>query len=250
MKIIAIIPARMGATRFPGKPIEKILGMPMIEHVRRRVLLCKQLENVYVATCDTEIKEVVEKNGGNAIMTSDSHERCTDRIAEAAQRLNADIIINVQGDEPLVKPEMLDAAIAPFIEDSDLQSVNLVTRITDDEEFNDINAPKVVTNLKGEILYISREAIPSKSKASSDEFTKLKQLGLIAFRSDFLQTFTRLAPTPLEIVESVDMMRAIEHGYKIRAVEVNGTMIGVDIPSDIQRVEQILHTDPLLKMYN
>lgn len=249
MNIVAIIPARMNAKRFPGKPIKKILNLPMIEHVRRRVLLCKRLAGVYVATCDDVIKEVVESSGGNVIMTADSHERCTDRIAEAARHIAADIIINVQGDEPLVIPEMLNAVTKPFYDDPGLQSVNLVSRIINKDEFNDPNAPKVVTNLLGDILYISREPIPSKVKAPSDEFVKLKQLGLIAFRSDFLQTFSKLEPTPLEMVESVDMMRAIEHGYKVKAVEIEGKMIGVDIPSDIQRVEKIIQSDPLFQKY-
>ena len=249
MKIIAIIPARMDAKRFPGKPIKHILKLPMIEHVRRRVLLYKRLAGVYVATCDDVIKEVVESSGGNVIMTADSHERCTDRIAEAARHIAADIIINVQGDEPLVIPEMLNAVTKPFYDDPGLQSVNLVSRIINKDEFNDPNAPKVVTNLLGDILYISREPIPSKVKAPSDEFVKLKQLGLIAFRSDFLQTFSKLEPTPLEMVESVDMMRAIEHGYKVKAVEIEGKMIGVDIPSDIQRVEKIIQSDPLFQKY-
>ena len=249
MKIVAIIPARMNATRFPGKPIKNILNLPMIEHVRRRVLLCKRLAGVYVATCDDAIKEVVESSGGNVIMTSDSHERCTDRIAEAALQIDADVIVNVQGDEPLVVPEMIDAIVKPFYDDHDLQSVNLVSRIVDNNEFNDPNAPKVVTNLLGDILYISREPIPSRVKAPSDDFIRLKQLGLIAFRSNFLQMFTNLEPTPLEIVESVDMMRAIEHGYRVKAVEIEGKMIGVDIPSDIERVEKIIQFDPLLQKY-
>lgn len=250
MKTIAIIPARMAASRFPGKPVEKIMGLPMIEHVRRRVLLCEELEEVYVATCDHEIRHVVEEAGGKVIMTADTHERCTDRIAEAAEKLNADVVINVQGDEPLVMPEMLSSVIAPFKSDPDLEAVNLVTLIEDAGEYNDPNAPKVVTNLAGDILYISREPIPSVQKAEIEYYTKLKQLGLIAFRSDFLQKFPRLDPTPLEKVESVDMMRAIEHGYRVKAVLVEGRMIGVDLPGDIERVEKIMVSDPLFKKYS
>ncbi len=249
MKAVAIIPARMAATRFPRKPVKEILGLPMIEHVRRRVAMCTSLSQVVVATCDTEIREVVEKNGGKVIMTSKVHERCTDRIAEAALKLDADLIINVQGDEPLVMPEMIDALIKPFYNDEALPSVNLVTRIVDKEEFEDPNAPKVVANRAGDLLYISREPIPSKKKFDSDDYVKLKQLGLIAFRSGFLQTFTRLEPTPLEIIESVDMMRAIEHGYRVKIVEVKGKMIGVDIPEDIKRVEKALAADPVVNKY-
>lgn len=249
MKITAIIPARMGATRFPGKPLVPILGLPMIEHVRRRVSLSNALHEVIVATCDQEIKNVVESAGGKVIMTSDTHERCTDRVAEAAAHIDADVVINVQGDEPLVLPRMMDEVTRPFVGEEDLNFVNLVTKIVGNEEFEDPNAPKVVANRFGDLLYISREPIPSSKKAKTTDYTKLKQLGLIAFRSNFLQTFTRLEPTPLEIVESVDMMRAVEHGYRVKIVETNGRMIGVDVPGDIERVKKILSSDSLLKEY-
>ncbi|MBN1870814.1 MAG: 3-deoxy-manno-octulosonate cytidylyltransferase [Candidatus Omnitrophica bacterium] len=249
MKITAIIPVRMQATRFSGKPLALILGLPMVEHVRRRVSLCRELSNVIVATCDQEIKEVVEKAGGKVIMTADTHQRCTDRIAEAARNIDADIIINVQGDEPLVIPEMMNAVIEPFLSDLKVPCVNMIAPILEKEEFEDPNAPKVVRNLKGDILYISREPIPSKKKAAHENYPKWKQLGLIAFRSDFLQTFARLKPTLLEEVESVDMMRAIEHGFRVRTVVTEAKMIGVDVPADVGKVEQVLRTDPLFERY-
>jgi 3-deoxy-manno-octulosonate cytidylyltransferase (CMP-KDO synthetase) len=249
MKIIAIIPARMAATRFPGKPLAAILGLPMIEHVRRRVSMCNDLDEVIVATCDEEIRDVVEAAGGRVIMTADTHERCTDRIAEAATKVNADIVINVQGDEPLVMPEMMNKVVQPLLDDDELSSANLVTKIVDIEEFENPNAPKVVTNRFGDLLYISREPIPSQKKADTNDYIKLKQLGIIAFRSDFLQVFTRLEPTPLEIIESVDMMRAVEHGYRVKIVETKGQLIGVDMPEDIKRAEEALASDPLVKKY-
>lgn len=239
----------MAATRFPGKPLALILGLPMIEHVRRRVTLCKNVDEVIVATCDQEIIDVVQAAGGKAIMTADTYDRCTDRVAEAATKVSADIVINVQGDEPLVVPGMMKELIQPFLDDNELPSVNLVTRITNDEEFKDPNAPKVVTNRFGDLLYISREPIPSRKKTNTSDYLKLKQLGLIAFRNDFLQTFTRLQPTPLEIIESVDMMRAVEHGYRVKIVETKNLMIGVDIPEDIKSVEDILVSDPLVQEY-
>lgn len=249
MKIIGIIPARMAATRFPGKPIASILGLPMIEHVRRRVCLCDMLDEVIVATCDDEIRDVVEKAGGKVVMTAAGHERCTDRVAEAAAGIDADVIINIQGDEPLVLPEMIVDAAVPLTNDPEIVAVNLVTRIVDDEEFHNPNAPKVVTNRFGNLLYISREPIPSNKKAASIDYIKLKQLGIIAFRSDFLETFTKLEPTPLEQTESVDMMRAVEHGYQVRMVETKGLMIGVDVPEDISRVEAALVFDSLIDKY-
>ena len=249
MKVLAIIPARMAASRFPGKPLAPILGLPMIEHVRRRVAMCSRLTEVIVATCDEEIRNVVEAAGGKVAMTADTHVRCTDRIAEAALGRDADIVINVQGDEPLVMPEMMNALIGPLLADPDLPSTNLVTPIIDDEEFVNPNAVKAVVNRAGDILYFSREPIPSRKKAERNDYMKWKQLGIIAFRGDFLRTFTKLEPTPLEIVESVDMMRAIEHGYRVKMVEVKERMIGVDIPADVALVESILARDPLLKLY-
>jgi len=248
-RIIAIIPARMASTRFPGKPLAPILGVPMIEHVRRRVALSDLLDEVIVATCDEEIREAVEEAGGRVIMTADTHERSVDRVAEAAATLEANVVINVQGDEPLVLPGMLKEVVRPLLEDPSLPSANLVVRIVDTEEFEDPNAPKAVINKFGDILYISREPIPSQNKTDTDEYLKLKQLGIIAFRGDFLQIFTRLKATPLEKVESVDMMRAVEHGYRVRAVETIGCMIGVDVPADIKRVEEILVSDPLVERY-
>jgi len=182
-------------------------------------------------------------------MTSRTHARSVDRVAAAAATLEANVVINVQGDEPLVLPRMMKEVTRPLLEDSSLPSANLVVRIVDTEEFEDPNAPKTVVNQFGDILYISREPIPSKEKATANDYLKLKQLGIIAFRSDFLQTFIRLKPSPLEQVESVDMMRAVEHGYRVRAVETMGCMIGVDVPGDIKRVEEILVSDPLVGRY-
>jgi len=249
MRSIAIIPARMASTRFPGKPIVPILGLPMIEHVRRRVLMSETVSDVIVATCDQEIKEVVESSGGKVIMTKDTHERATDRVAEAAQKFKADVIVTIQGDEPLILPRMVDEVTEPFKDDEELPSSNLVIAIEDDEEFTNPNAPKVVVNRSNDLLYISREPIPSGKKFTTGNYRKIKQLGIIAFRSQFLQNFTNLEPTPLEIIESVDMNRAVEHGYKVKIVETKGKMIGVDIPEDVSKVEEILKSDPLVKNY-
>lgn len=249
MKVIGIIPVRMAATRFPNKPLAKICGLPMVEHVRRRVLLCPELDDVWVATCDQDIRKVVEQFGGKVVMTAETHERCTDRIAEAASGLKADVIVNIQGDEPLIMPEMIAKIIRPFKEDPALTCVNMVSPIVSEDEFLNPNAPKVVTDLKNQILYISREPIPSARKAASPHYRKLKQLGLIAFRYDFLQVFSRLSPTPAEIVESVDMMRAIEHGYTVLALEDARRMIGVDVPSDVPLVEKLLEMDTLFNQY-
>lgn len=222
----------------------------MIEHVRRRVALCDALDDVIVATCDEEIRRVVEAGGGRVIMTSRAHERCTDRIAEAAAAdVQADIIVNVQGDEPLILPRMIEEVAEPLVKDPTLPASNLAVEIAGPEEFADPNAPKLVASLAGNLLYISREPIPSARKASTDVYPKLKQLGVIAFRADFLQLFARLTPTPLEQIESVDMLRAVEHGYRVQVVVTTGRMIGVDQPGDIARAEQALAGDPFLPRY-
>lgn len=211
--------------------------------------MCGGLDDVIVATCDQEILEVVSRAGGKAVMTSEAHERCTDRIAEAAQGVEADVIVNVQGDEPLVTPTMMDDMLASMKEDVGAKSVNLVARIYEEEEFHSPNALKVVANRSGDILYISREPIPTAKTGSNLKNMRFRQLGVIGFRADFLQVFTELEATPLEMAESVDMMRAIEHGFKVKAVKTEGPMIAVDIPEDISRVEAALKGDPLIGSY-
>ncbi|AAN48824.1 3-deoxy-manno-octulosonate cytidylyltransferase [Leptospira interrogans] len=249
MKTIAVLPARMASSRFPDKPLVKISGLEMIEHVRRRVEMSSSVDEVVVATCDEIIKQRVESFGGKAVMTSDVHRGCIDRVAEAALYVEGDIVIVVQGDEPLILPAMLDDLVKPMLNDSSIYCTNLVTKIVDEEEFQSPNAPKVVVDKNWDLLYASREPIPSRKKYPNEDYLKFKQLGVIAFRNDFLQTFAALAPTPLEIIESVDMNRAVEHGYKVRMVLTEGIMIGVDVPGDVSRVESVFKTDLLLSKY-
>jgi 3-deoxy-manno-octulosonate cytidylyltransferase (CMP-KDO synthetase) len=247
-KIVAIIPARMASTRFPGKPLADICGLPMIEHVRRRVLLCKQLSAAYVATCDKEIKKAVEKSGGAVIMTSAKHQMCTDRVAEAAEKLDADIIINVQGDEPLINPDIFPKIIKPMLEDNSCKCINLISPIIGDEEFKSPNAVKTTIDLKKNILFFSREPIPSNKKYSGT-YKRYKQVGLIVFAKDMLAKFAKMKRTPLEIVESVDMLRLIENGYSIKAVIADEPSYGVDTPEDLSLVKGIMEKDPLYKKY-
>ena len=161
MSIIAIIPARMNSSRFPGKPLKPILGLSMIEHVRRRVSLCKVLDEVFVATCDKIIFDEVQSHGGEVVMTSDCHDSCIDRVAEAATGLKANIIINVQGDMPLVNPDSLEKLVKPLLIDKNIHYTDMMAPITDKEEIHNANVVKVVANLSGNALYYSREAIPS-----------------------------------------------------------------------------------------
>ena len=222
----------------------------MVEHVRRRVSLCPLIHDVVVATCDPEILEAVTACGGKAVMTASTHERGTDRIAEAARSIPCDIVLNVQGDEPLVRPEMFEPLLAPLLNEPDVLCTNLVTEIVAEEEFESTDVVKTVFDTQGNVIYFSREPIPSRSKAGRMAFKKYKQLGIIAFRSDVLQRFATLPPTPLEKIESVDMMRLIEHGYPIRMVETRFQSIGVDTPADLAQAIETMKKDPLFPSYS
>ncbi|MEW6679515.1 MAG: 3-deoxy-manno-octulosonate cytidylyltransferase [bacterium] len=247
MKVIGVIPARMGSSRYPGKPLVKILGMPMIEHVYKRSELSEILDDLFVTTPDLEIKETVESFGGKVIMTSPSHNRCTDRIAEAVQGINCDIVVNIQGDEPLLYPEIIDMTVEPFFEDSSIVSVNPIAKITNMADIEDRNDVKVVCNLDGYIMYYSREPIPSRYLSKDVAIYKL--VCIMPFTKDFLMTFAKLEQTPLEKIESIDNLRILEHGYKIKAVEIPRGIDGVDTPEDRERVEKIMMEDPLFIKY-
>ena len=243
MKVLALIPARLASTRFPNKPLAQILEKSMLQHIVERVQLCKEIAQVAVATCDQEIIDHVQSLGHQAIMTSNLHERASDRCAEAVTKLEKsentkyDIVVMVQGDEPMTDPRMLSDVLRPFTDDPSLQVVNLYADIQPGE-FASTNCVKVVMDLVGNALYMSRAPIP----VSMDgiERPSGKQLGLIAFRRQALQKFTELTPTPLEVNESVDMLRFLEHGIKIRMQRTIYRTHAVDIPSDIDEVERLM----------
>ena len=243
MRVIGVVPARMAASRFPGKPLALLSGRPMIEHVYRRATRAASIARVYIATPDREIYDAASRFGAPAVMTSASHKRATDRVAEAARDLSADIVINIQGDEPLISPDALDLLCRAMTNDATLVCANLVNRITDDQDFQNPNQIKVVCDRCGNVLYMSRQPIPT-STAGADG--RLRQLGIIAFRRDFLATFAALPPTPLEVAESIDMMRAIEHGFAVRAVLSPYESFGVDTPDDMATAEARLADDPLV----
>jgi len=253
-KIIAIIPARMGSTRFPGKPMAKIHGVPMVGHVYLRTKMCSLLSETYVATCDQEIYDYIFSVGGEAIMTSDTHERCSDRTAEAMLKVESatgrklDIVVMVQGDEPMVTPEMIEAAARPMLEDPSIQVINLMARMTTVEEFEDPNEVKVVVDLYGRALYFSREPVPSRRKGVKD-VPMLKQVCIIPFRRDYLLEFNDLPETPLEKIESVDMMRVIEHGEHVHMVMTDAETLSVDTTKDLEKVVDLMKTDTLIKEY-
>ncbi len=249
MRIVAGIPARMGSSRYPGKPLAPLLGLTMIEHVYRRTALCNQLDEVFVATCDQEIMDAVEEFGGKAVMTSDKHQRASDRISEAVEDIDADIVVMVQGDEPMLVPEMIDAAIEPMVNDQSILCVNLAKRIETGEEYKDPNTIKVMIDLAGNALYFSREPVPTDHIQDFGKFPVFKQVCIIPFRRDFLLEYSRLEPTPLEQAESVDMLRILEHGKSVRMVETGVTSHAVDTPADLQMVEGLMTDDLLLARY-
>ncbi|MBT3612094.1 3-deoxy-manno-octulosonate cytidylyltransferase [Flavobacteriaceae bacterium] len=254
MKILGVIPARMAATRFPGKPMKPILEIPMVGHCYLRSKMCSLLDEVYVATCDQTIIDYVEGIGGKAIMTSNVHERATERSAEALLNIEAllenlkfDIIVMIQGDEPLVDPEMIDEIIKPLLSGDRLVS-NLMVKLTSQEEIKNPNTVKVVMDLNENALYMSREPIPSMEKFT-EKIDYFRQLGLIAFTRKALLKFIALKPTNLEIIESVDMNRFLEHAIPIHMVETMFEVDAVDTPEDLVRVEEKMKKDKLYHLY-
>lgn len=249
MKTIAVIPARMGSSRFPGKPIAPILGRPMIEHICKRVAMSKSLDATYIATCDDEIRDTAEGFGAQVIMTADTHERASDRVAEAVANLDADLIVMVQGDEPMTHPDMVDAAVAPFKDYPKLGCVNLVRKIEDEADYLDANTIKVVMNQYNDALYMSRRPIPTLAKTGFVDTAAYKQVCIIPFRREILFQYTRLTPTPLEQLESIDMLRLLEHGLQVKMVHTSFNTQAVDTPADLARVAKLMESDPLLAHY-
>jgi len=254
MNVIGIIPARMASSRLPGKPLAKICGIPMIGHVYYRSKLSKILDQVYVATCDEEIANFIGSIGGKAVMTANTHERASDRTAEAMLKIETqiggriDIVVMIQGDEPMIYPEMIEKSIMPMLHDSSLQVINLMATLKSREEQNDPHEVKVVVDLNNFALYFSREPIPSWKKGAAS-VPMLKQVCIIPFKRDFLIKFNALNSTPLEVVESVDMLRVLEHGYKVKMVLTKFETYSVDTIDDLRKVEKLMANDMLMSKY-
>ena len=254
MNIIAIIPGRMASSRFPGKPLAKILGKTMLYHVYHRSKLSRVLNDVYIATCDKEIEGECRMAGMKVIMTKDTHERASDRAAEAMLKIEKetgrkiDIIAMIQGDEPMLIPEMIDAALAPLLNDKDILVSNCMSEIRSEEEFADPNTIKVVVDENAFALYFSREPIPT-LKRGGKGIPMFKQVCVIPFKRVFLITFNAMAQGPLEKAESIDMLRVLEHGFKVKMVLTNHTTYSVDTLDDLKRVEKCMADDPLVKSY-
>ncbi len=254
MNVIGIIPARLASSRLPNKPMADILGMPMVGHVYLRSKLSDKLDEVYVATCDQEIIDYIETIGGKAIMTKDTHERASDRTAEALLKIGemtnqkVDIVVMIQGDEPMVTPEMISASIGPLLEEKNLKITNLMAYMKSKEEHEDPAEVKVVVDSSGFALYFSREPIPSRKKGV-EEVPMLKQVCIIPFRRDFLLEYNQMKQTPLEIIESVDMNRLLENNIKIKMVLRDEETYSVDTKADLNNVNERMKNDPLLEKY-
>ena len=240
MEICAFIPARFSSSRLPGKPLEDINGKPMIQWVYERASEAKNLKQVVIATDDERIAEAVEKFGGRYVMTARDHQSGTDRIAEAAKDIEADIIVNLQGDEPLIEHQVIDEAVQPLIDDPEIVMSTVKTRITLKEELTDPNTVKVVTDNNDFALYFSRSQIPySFDTGKEDAQTSFKHIGLYVYRRDFLFEYAAMEISSLEKSERLEQLRALQNGYKIKVVETNYNAIAVDTPEDLEKVRSI-----------
>ncbi len=256
MNIVGIIPARMASSRFPGKPLVKICGIPMLGHVYLRSKLSKSLKGVSIATCDRDIFDYALSIGAKPIMTASTHERASDRAAEAMLKFEKesaekiDILVMIQGDEPLLYPEMIDQSIQPLLKDKSVQVVNLASLLKTRSDEQNPNIVKVSFDLNHNALYFSREEMPSHKMAKENKVAMYKQVPIISFRRDFLIKFNELPHTPLEIIESIDMLRVLEHGYKVRIQITDIDTYGVDVPKDKEQVERIMENDPYFLKYS
>ena len=243
IRVAAIIPAQMASSRFPGKPRLEVRGLPMVEHVRRRALLCKEFSEVVVATCDREIEAAVERYGGKVLMTSPSHAAATDRVAEAMRHLDCTHVVNVQGDEILILPEDLTQMVRAIAAEPAGSAWNAVAKIEQSDELRDRSIVKCVVSRSGRVLFCSRDF--SLLPVGGDGFEPVRIiLGILAYRRSFLERYGALERTPLEIAESIDQFRVIEHDVPLRAVEFAKGYPGINEPREVWVVEKYLAEDP------
>ncbi|BBO73685.1 8-amino-3,8-dideoxy-manno-octulosonate cytidylyltransferase [Desulfosarcina widdelii] len=240
MKVAVIIPSRYGSSRFEGKPLADLCGKPMIQWVVRRASQADCVDSVHVATDDTRIRDAVEGFGGSVLMTSSKCRSGTDRVAEAAEQLKlamSDVVVNIQGDQPMVDPRCLDALVRPFHEEPEVKMSTLAFAIVDPREISDPKDVKVVFDNHGDALYFSRAAIP-RGRDTSQGYDTYKHLGVYAYTREFLECFRSLAPGRLEEIEKLEQLRAMEHGHRIRVVVTPYDSPEVDLPLDIQRIRE------------
>jgi 3-deoxy-manno-octulosonate cytidylyltransferase (CMP-KDO synthetase) len=243
MRVEAIIPARYGSQRLAGKPLADICGKPMVRWVYERASAAALVDAVTVATDDERVARAVESFGGSVVMTSAAHASGTDRVAEAASMTDAEIIVNVQGDEPFITPEAIDAAVAPLMEDQAMEVCTLKTPIRDMDEYRDPNVVKVVTDSRGYALYFSRSPIPhARVPFDAAGLKPFKHIGLYVFRRGSLMRFSSLGPARIEACESLEQLRALYNGMGIRVVETAYDQVSVDTPDDLERARAMART--------
>jgi len=239
-KAVGIIPARYGSTRFPGKPLHLIYGKTLIQRTLENAQKCACLEKVIVATDDLRIFDHVSSFGGEVVMTSQTCMTGTDRLIEVvkAYAIETDIILNIQGDEPFLEPEVITKVIEILAEDTTAQMSTAIIPIYDKEEIENLSVVKCVPDLSGNALYFSRSVIPgSKSQTISPDVTYYKHLGIYGYRKSFLLKYGELAPTPLQLAEDLEQLKVLEHGYKIKTAVVKSQSIGIDTPEDLNKIE-------------
>lgn len=244
MKSICVIPARYSSTRLPGKPLKDICGKPMICRVWERASKAQSVAEVIVATDDERILQAVEKYSGRAVMTRADHKTGTDRLAEVAEKFpDADVIVNVQGDEPLIEPALIDKLVAEFANDDELQMATVATELTEADEMQNPNNVKVVFDKNDNALYFSRSLIPYPRNAGKSQV--FKHIGIYAYRRNFLLAYAKMEPTPLEQSESLEQLRALENGYKIRVIKSDCRFVGVDTEDDLKLVNEIYNREAI-----
>jgi 3-deoxy-manno-octulosonate cytidylyltransferase (CMP-KDO synthetase) len=240
MKVLGVIPARYASSRFEGKALADLLGRPMIQHVYERASRAETLDGLLVATDDYRIFAAVKKFGGEVVMTAE-HPTGTDRIAEVAGRVDADILVNVQGDEPLIKPAMIDEAVEPLLRDSGIYLGTLAHRVRSEAEYLNPNVVKVVVDRSGFAMYFSRSSIPHvKSGGWREDVLAYRHVGLYVYRRHVLIDFAQMPPAPFEILEGLEQLRFLENGYRMKVVETRHESVGVDTPEDLEKVRRIM----------
>jgi 3-deoxy-manno-octulosonate cytidylyltransferase (CMP-KDO synthetase) len=256
IKVLGVIPARMSSGRFPGKPLARINSIPMLGHCYLRSRLSGELDDLYVATCDQEIFDYVTQLGGNVVMTRNDHEMCMDRVVEATHKIESNLgykvetVINIQGDQPMVFPEMIDATISPLKEDPALLCSTMMEKSKSADEHDDPNRIKIVVDKENYALYMSREPIPSRKKWKDPvPLPVFIHVAITSFRREFLEEFGVMPISPLEKVESVDYLRILENGLKLKMVLTEIPTETVDTLEDLRKVEDLMKNDQLVKTY-
>ena len=255
MKIYGIIPARLAASRFPGKPLHKIHGKTMIEHVYLRANLYEKWDELVIATCDEKIRDFSTSKNFPVVMTGDHHTRALDRVAEAIENISAsvddnDIIVCVQGDEPMMRPDMIDAVVSPLIADETIPCTVLGMHVTEEKLWLNPDTVKIIHNDKGEVLYTSRAPLPFCKGAFTEELMARRIYGILAFRWKYLKDFTNFPETRLEVLEACDSNRILDMGFtQYIAPYPSIKSFSVDSPSDITLVEKHILNDGITELY-